>query len=150
MNRRIVWSAIALLGTLPLVAQAQINSVVPEPYVFFDRSDSTLTMTASGNPGIGTGQADILDQIPASTTMSGVNRHDVLLSSDGGGSAHTFSIDDSYTFSTILNLSDTNNSPRKEAGIRINAPVTGDALFIVNSDAGEIVTFGGGAVPPFR
>jgi hypothetical protein len=148
MKRRIVWFAIALLGILPLAAQAQINSLVKEPYVFFDRADSTLTMTASGNPSTATGQADILDQFPASPTLNGVNRHDVLLSSDSGATAHTFSIDDSYTFSTIVNLSASANSPRKEAGIRINAPVTGDALFIINTDAGEIVTFGGGA--PFH
>jgi hypothetical protein len=143
MNRRIVWFAIALAGTLPLAVQAQINSLVNQPYVFFDRPDSTLTMTSAGNPSLGTGTADILDVFPASST-TGVNRHDVLLSSDGGASAHTFSIDNSYRFSTILNLSDLHNSPRKEAGIRFNAPVTGDALFIVNSDAGEIVSFGGG------
>ena len=37
------------------------------------------------------------------------------------------------------------NSPHKEAGLRLNSPVTGDVLFLVNSDAGEIVAFGGGA-----
>ncbi len=93
-------------------------------------------MTASGNPSAGTGLADIFDEFPASSP-TGVNRHDVLLSSDGGASAHVFRIDDSFTFSTLINLSDTLNSPRKEAGIRINAPVTGDALFIINSDAGR-------------
>jgi hypothetical protein len=40
------------------------------------------------------------------------------------------------------------NAPRKEAGIRINSSVTGDVLLLVNSDAGEIVAFGGGA--PFH
>ena len=146
MNKRKICLAVALVGALPLAAQAvpPVNSLVKVPYVFFDRSaDSTLVMSASGNPSTGTGAADILDTIVAGNT-SGVDRHDVLLSDDGGATAHTFSIDDSYTFSTILNLSDSENSPRKETGIRINAPVTGDALFIVNSDAGEIVTFGGG------
>ncbi len=38
MNRRIVWIAIALVATLPLAAQAQIDSLVPEPYVFFERA----------------------------------------------------------------------------------------------------------------
>jgi hypothetical protein len=134
------------MGTLPLAAQAQINSLVNQPYVFFDRSDSTLAMTSAGNPSLGTGQADILDTFPPATFTGGKsNRHDVLLSSNGGVSANTFNIDDSFTFSTLINLSDLSNSPRKEAGIRINSPITGDALFIVNSDAGEIVAFGGGA-----
>ncbi len=151
MNRRMVWLAIALLGTLPLSAQAAtppVNSLVKVPYVFFDRPDSTLTYPApTGNPSLGTGAVNILDQFPPSAT-TGVNRHDALLSNDSGATAQTFSIDDSYTFSAILNLSDTNSSPRKEAGLRINSPLTGDALFIVNSDAGEIVTFGGGG--PFH
>jgi hypothetical protein len=148
MKRRIVLFAIALLGTLPMAAQAAppVNSLNKQPYVFFDRPDSALTFTTAGNPSVGTGAADILDVFPGGPT--GSNRHDALLSGDGGATAQTFSIDDSYTFSTIVNLSDTANSPRKEAGIRINAPVTGDALFIINSDAGEIVTFGGGA--PFH
>lgn len=67
----------------------------------------------------------------------------MLASSDGGLTAHTFNIDDSFTFTTTLTLSDGFNSPRKEAGIRISSPITGDMLFLVNSDAGEIVTFGG-------
>ncbi|HVT28197.1 MAG TPA: hypothetical protein VHE81_09295, partial [Lacipirellulaceae bacterium] len=117
--------AVALVGTLPLAAQAQIDSLAQEPYVFFDQAaDSTLTMSASGNPSLGTGQADILDQIAAGT-HTGVDRHDVLLSSDGGSSGHVFNIDDSFTFSTLLTLTDTSNSPRKEAGIRINSPITG-------------------------
>jgi hypothetical protein len=66
----------------------------------------------------------------------------VLASSDGGATAHTFGIDDSFTFTTRLTLTDGFNSPRKEAGIRFNSSI-GDMLFLVNSDAGEIVAFGG-------
>jgi hypothetical protein len=148
MKRRIVLFAIALVATLPIAAQAAppVNSLNKQPYVFFDRPDSTLSFTTAGNPSAGTGAADILDVFPAGPT--GSNRHDALLSGDGGTTAQTFSIDDTYRFSTIVNLSASTNSPRKEAGIRINAPVTGDALFIINTDAGEIVTFGGGA--PFH
>jgi hypothetical protein len=147
MNRRTIWLAITLLGTLPLAVQAAppVNSLVKQPYVFFDRPDSTLTFTTAGNPSNGTGAADILDVFPAGA--AGSNRHDALLSNNGT-TAQTFSIDDTYQFSTIVNLSASANSPRKEAGIRINSPVTGDALFIINSDAGEIVAFGGGA--PFK
>src|SRR5581483_11292893 len=49
------------------------------------------------------------------------------------------------TISATFTLNDGTNSPRKETGLRINAPVTGDALFIIDSDAGEVVAFGGGA-----
>ncbi|HYO24093.1 MAG TPA: hypothetical protein VEQ85_04010, partial [Lacipirellulaceae bacterium] len=73
------------------------------------------------------------------------NRHDFLLSANGGTTQATFGINDSFTFSTIVTLAVGSVAPRKEAGIRLNSNVTGDALFIVNSDAGEIVAFGGGA-----
>src|SRR5262249_49519959 len=76
------------------------------------------------------------------------NRHDVLVSADGGATALTLGIDQPFQIQTTLNLTDGSNTPRKEAGLRINAPVTGDVLFIVNSDAGEIVTVGGGG--PFH
>jgi hypothetical protein len=65
-----------------------------------------------------------------------------LTSANGGASAYNFGIDDSFIFTTRLTLTDGLNSPRKEAGIRFNSPI-GDLLFIVNSDAREIVTFGG-------
>ena len=148
MKRRIVLFAIALMGTLPMAAQAAppVNSLNKQPYVFFDRADSALAFVTAGNPSAGTGTADILDTFLAGP--AGVNRHDALMSGDGGATPQIFSIDDSYTFSAIVNLTASANSPRKEAGIRINSSVTGDALFIVNSDAGEIVTFGGGA--PFN
>jgi hypothetical protein len=143
MNRRKVWLAISLVGCLPLgIAHAQnINGLVNNPYVSFGRPDSTLVMTNSNS--INPGSASISDSFTPG--VSGVNRHDVLLSSDNGATAHTFGIDDSFTFTTLVNLADLNNSPRKEAGIRINSSTTGDALFIINSDAGEIVAFGGGA-----
>lgn len=143
MNRRNVWLAISFVGLIPLgIAQAQnINGLVNNPYVFFGRPDSTLGMTNSNS--INPGSATISDSFTPGA--SSANRHDVLLSSDNGATAHTFGIDDSFTFTTLINLSDLNNSPRKEAGIRINSSTTGDALFIINSDAGEIVAFGGGA-----
>ena len=67
----------------------------------------------------------------------------MLASINGGATAYTHGIDDSFIFTTRLTLTDGFNAPRKEAGIRINSPITGDMLFLVNSDAGEIVTFGG-------
>jgi hypothetical protein len=119
-----------------------VNGYHINPRVFNDDPGSTLTFTpplVPSNPG------SIIIHDAFSGASTGVNRSDVLASTDLGATAHTFGIDDSFTFSVRLNLTDGLNSPRKEAGIRINSPVTGDALFIVNSDAGEIVAFGGGA-----
>ena len=98
------------------------------------------------NPGTNPDNASISDSNYG--TGSGTNRDDILASGDGGATALNLDINQGFTISTTLTLSDGTNAPRKEAGIRINAPVTGDALFIVNSDAGEIVAFGGGA--PFH
>jgi hypothetical protein len=74
----------------------------------------------------------------------GANEHYALLSSDRGATADTFDIRNSFTFQTLVNLSASANSPRKEAGIRLNSDITRDVQFMVNSDAGEIVAFGGG------
>lgn len=133
----------AVVVAIATAAQAQFNGIFLSPRVFNDHPETTLTITSSNSiPG----SVTIDDR--GATTTGGANRHDALLSADGGASAYQFSIDTPFTISTTIDLTDGNNSPRKEVGLRINAPVTGDALFIVNSDAGEIVTFGGGA--PFH
>ena len=117
-----------------------VNSYAINPRVFNDNPGSTLTFTP---PVINANPATITIQDAYTGAFSGANRSDVLASTDGGATALTFGIDDSFTFTTTLTLTDGFNSPRKEAGIRINSPITGDMLFLVNSDAGEIVTFGG-------
>ena len=122
-------------------AYGQINGYYTNPRVYNDMPGSTLTITPAAPINANPATVNINDLF----TGTGVNRHDVLASGDGGATAYTFGIDDSFVFTTRLTLTDGFNSPRKEAGIRINSPITGDALFIVNSDAGEIVAFGGGA-----
>lgn len=107
--------------------------------VFNDMPGSTLTITPATPINTNPATITIDDQF----TGSGANRHDVMVSSDGGTTPYVHDIDESFRFTTVLTLSDGSDSPRKEAGIRINSSVTGDMLFIVNSDAGEIVTFGG-------
>lgn len=141
-NTSLALMAIGILGAS--AAQAQINGLVNRPRVFNDHPGSTLVMTNSNS--VNPGSATITDTFLAAA--GGANRHDVLLSSDGGATAHTFPIGSKFTVSTELNLGALSNTPRKEAGLRINSPVTGDVLLIVNSDAGEIVAFGGGA--PFH
>jgi hypothetical protein len=123
-----------------------VNGYTINARVFNDNPGSTLTITPASPINANPATITIRDEW---TTAAGfANRHDLLASADGGVTAYIHSIDHSFTFTTMLTLTDGFNSPRKEAGIRINSPITGDALFIVNSDAGEIVTFGGGA--PFH
>ena len=119
-----------------------INGYAINPRVFNDNPGSTLTITPSP---INFNPATFTINDAYTGAFSGANRHDVLASGDGGATAYTFGIDSSFILTTRVTLTDGFNSPRKEAGIRINSPITGDALFIINSDAGEIVAFGGGA-----
>jgi len=143
-------AALCLVGT---AAQAQINGMKVNQRVFNDYPASTANVTTNNTiPG---GTATIDDRNMTNATGTGANRHDVLLSTDHGATAATFGIGQGFTIQADVTLTDGSNTPRKETGLRINSPVTGDALFIINSDAGEIVAFGGGAPfynfrsPPF-
>lgn len=127
-------------------AFAQINGYVANPRVANANPLSTLTITPTAPINVNPATIGIQDVYAGA--FSGFNRHDVLASGDGGLTAYNFNIDSSFIFTTRLTLTAGDNDPRKEAGIRINSPVTGEMLFIVNSDAGEIVTFGGGG--PFH
>lgn len=127
-------------------AYAQINGYNVNPRVFNDNPGSLFTVTPSDPIGGNPATITIRDEFTGAFT--GANRHDAIASGDGGATSFSHGIDDSFVFTTQLTLTDGFNAPRKEAGIRINSPITGDALFLVNSDAGEIVTFGGGA--PFH
>ncbi len=118
-----------------------INGYYTAPRVVNGDPLSTLTITPPPLINVNPVTININDQYTG--VSSDVNRSDVLASSDGGATANTFGIDDSFIFTTRLTLTDGFNSPRKEAGIRFNSPAYGDMLFLVNSDAGEIVTFGG-------
>jgi hypothetical protein len=129
-----------LIGLAAANAQADpINGYAINSRVFNNDPGSTLVITP---PTINFNPATFNIHDQYSGPFSGANRHDILASSDGGATAHTFGIDDSFTFTTRLTLTAGANSPRKEAGIRFNSSI-GDMLFLVNSDAGEIVTFGG-------
>ena len=136
---RFAFSA-TLIGLVATNAQADpVNGYAINSRVFNNDPASVLTITP---PVINFNPASFNIHDQYSGPFGGANRHDVLASTDGGATAHTFGIDDSFTFTTRLTLTDGFNSPRKEAGIRFNSPI-GDMLFLVNSDAGEIVTFGG-------
>jgi len=132
----------AALCLIPTAAWAQFNGLKVNQRVFNDYPNSTLTVTNSNTiPG----NVTIDDRNMVNATGNGANRTDALLSADHGATAFTFNPNQEWIFQANLNLTDGSNTPRKEAGIRINDPVTGDTLLIVNSDAGEIVSFGGGA-----
>lgn len=144
MKKTIFAGCFALVAGLVMATTtgaAFVDGVVFNERVFNDIPDSVVT-TAANFPGL----VEIGDAFPNGGT--GVNRHDALLSNDGGLTAKLFAIGDPFDVRAEVTLTDGSDTPRKEAGIRINSPITGDVLFIVNSDAGEIVAFGGGG--PFH
>ena len=134
--------ALAALATGAAHASVlDVNGMFVNERVFNDFPDSTLTVTNNFPSEV------ILDDRDATGTGF-ANRHDAVASTDGGSTAATFGLGDGFRISADVTLDVSDLEPRKEAGLRVNSPVTGDALFIVNSDAGEIVAFGGGA--PFH
>src|SRR4051794_5033695 len=143
MNIPQLFTCSASLSALCLVAVSAkadlINGYAKAPRVFNDNPGSTLTINP---PVINFNPATITIHDAYTGPFSGANRSDALASSNGGGAAHQYGIEDSFVFTTRLTLTAGFNGPRKEAGIRFNSPI-GDMLFLVNSDAGEIVTFGG-------
>jgi hypothetical protein len=137
------WSTVAVTMLLAMPAAAEIDGLFVSERFFNDFPTTTLMITTSNS--VNPGMAEI-DERGFDTGPGGfANRHDILLSADGGLTPNVFSISDPFTIKTEVTLDVGSNSPRKEAGIRVNSPVTGDAQFIINSDAGEIVAFGGGA-----
>jgi len=71
------------------------------------------------------------------------NRDDWRISTDGGASDHLFQTTEYWSISASLTLTGNPTSPRKEAGLRLDSDIGGDGLFILDTDAHEIVAFGG-------
>jgi hypothetical protein len=70
------------------------------------------------------------------------NRHVWRFSSNSGASAYTFSNSDFFTVTMTLTLTGNPASPRKEAGFLFDT-LGGQGQFILDTDAHEIVAFGG-------
>ena len=136
------WFVWALTLSLPTMAQAafvmDVNGLFEDVRAVNGFPTSTLTIT-NNYPDT----AIIDDQDLGEMYTSYANRHDLLFSTDGGSTRRAFSTNGSFDISVDLKLDATAVSPRKEAGLRINY-FGYDGQFIVNSDAGEIVAFGGG------
>jgi hypothetical protein len=127
---------------LSTTASGQVNGLFgSEVQTAADPSTLTVTNTFNGT----TGGASVHD---SAATGTGDDRYDFLASTNGGVSAATFPVTQSFFISADVTLSGGVNSPRKEAGIRINGTgsnLGNDGQFILDTDAGEIVAFGGNA-----
>ena len=113
-----------------------VNGVEVSERVFNDFPGSTLTTTNN---------FPVLVEFRDENMINGgfANRHDALLSADGGTTPLALNTSDGFDVSVDVTLEVGSTSPRKEAGMRVNSNITGNGLFIINSDAGEIVAFGG-------
>ena len=142
MRIRLVPAAILVGCVLSANAALAVDSLKENARVFNDFSTSSLTITNNYPTQAVIDDRDLVDDM-----MGGnfANRHDLLLSSDGGATAAVFNTATGFDLKANVTLEVGSNSPRKETGIRVNSGISGDALFIINSDAGEIVAFGGGA-----
>jgi len=152
-------ACLLLSAGLSMAQQVPANGLIIQPRFFNDFKNSTETITINGGAPLVNPPAGVnipVSSLPASVTINDsnltntpasgfANRDDLLISTDHGATAFTGNINGGFTISANITLSDGANAPRKEAGIRVNSSVSGDALFILDTDSGEIVAFGAGA-----
>jgi hypothetical protein len=148
--RRLVHSlAFATLASIALfvsgTASAQvssINSVVVRERVFNDDPNSVLT-TVSNYPSLISFDDRSLDN---NGTPAFANRH-IWEFSNNSTTAYRFDNDDFFSVFMDVTLTGSPIAPRKEAGFLFTT-AGGDGQFIVNTDAREVVAFGG--ILPFH
>jgi len=114
---------------------AFVDGVKINERVFNDFPDSTLNVT-NNYPA--------LVEFDESNYGAGgfANRHDAILSDDEGATAKIFDTVDAFDVKADVTLTAGSDAPRKEGGLRVNHDGF-DGLFLVNTDAHEIVAFGG-------
>lgn len=115
-----------------------INSVVFSPREYDDDPTSLFTLTDAYPSRIVFDDRSV-DRDGASGGFA--NRHTWRFSNDNGASLFRLTNDSFFRVSMDVTL-DGNVSPRKEAGFLFDT-IGGQGQFIVNSDAREVVVFGG-------
>lgn len=133
--------ALAALVAMLAGVSASAQKFVVHPRVYNDVPASTFTSSSTSN------SVTLSDANVVTASAGYANRHDWRLSADGV-TDRTFGPSDYFDLSADVSLTGTPLSPRKEAGFRINN-AAGDSLFIVDTDAHEVVAFGG-AFPYFN
>lgn len=118
-----------------------INSAVVSPRVFNDIPGATLNVGTIYGPYPHPTLISFTEQ-GVSAPNGYANRDVWRFSNNGGASAYAFDNDDFFNVSMTLTLMGSPTSPRKEAGFLLST-IGGDGQFIVNTDAHEIVAFGG-------
>jgi hypothetical protein len=130
-------SGSAVFQNITITGDPSINSDIIHTRVFNDYPSATLTTVNNYPSLVSFGESNVV-------APSGfANRDDWRFSSDGGATDHLFQNTEYWSVSLSLTLTGSPTSPRKEAGIRLDSSIGGDGLFILDTDAHEIVAFGG-------
>ncbi|HZR20731.1 MAG TPA: hypothetical protein VFE51_25850 [Verrucomicrobiae bacterium] len=131
-------SLIVLGFGLPAYGQvSSINSVVVTPRKYNDVAAATLT-TVTNYPAL----ISFTEQNVSSATGF-ANRDEWHFSSDGGNTPYAFQSNDYFQISMKITLVGDPATPRKEAGFVFNNPANDGGEFILDTDAHEVVAFGG-------
>lgn len=115
-----------------------INSAVYLPRYYNDIPHSTLTVV-SNYPSL----ISFEDQNVSTTNNVYANRHVWHFSSNSGVNSFAFSNNEPFTVTMTVTLTGDPTTPRKEAGFVFNNPLNDGGEFILDTDAHEIVAFGG-------
>ena len=120
---------------------SSINSVIILPHFFNDIPGATTTVLNKYPGFISLSEAGV-------SQPTGFADRDVwYFSNDGGTTPYAFQNNNYFSASFSVTLTDTADSPRKEAGFLFNNVSGsfggGDLQFIVDSDGHEVVQFGG-------
>ena len=139
-NRRI---SISIIVGVSLVAAgaasaqvSSINSAVLNARVFNDVPGAVGTYINNYPGSISLGEAGI-------SAPTGFANRDVWQFSNNSSTPYAFQDGNYFTASFSLQVTDTADSPRKEAGFLFSTVSNGDIQFIVNTDGHEVVQFGG-------
>jgi PEP-CTERM motif len=145
-SKRCVIGAVAascglLSGSVTYAQVGSINSVFVQPRFFNDVPGSIDNVNVILGPGYHPSFISF-DEQNVSAPTGYANRDLWHFSNNNGASAYAFANNDFFSVSMTLTLMGSPTSPRKEAGFILNT-IGGDGQFIVDTDAHEVVAFGG-------
>jgi hypothetical protein len=116
---------------------SSINSAIVTPRVFNDVPGATFASVNNYPASI------VFSESGVSASTGFANRDVWQFSNNGGASAYQFQNGDYFQASFDVSLDVTPGTARKEAGFLFSTANDGDIQFIVDTDAHEVVQFGG-------
>lgn len=137
MKRSSLHVGFLLLTTAVLQAQVTtIDSVVVQERFFNDVPTATVITGVTYPSSIAIVETGV-------SSATGWANRDIWRFSADGVTPYAFGIDESWSVSMDVTLVGLPEKPRKEAGFILTSPAGWDAQFIVDTDAHEVVAFGG-------